>query len=179
MIDVVITSASGWLMMVLLIALIAYPFLLRAGLLGPVQPFLARMGLHYWMGYTLGGAALVHLWFSMSGGAALVVNAVGLYLATIAMLLIGAQLWLGRKLSRPQFAQRRQVRRWHFWVMVGLVAFILAHVVLDSAFMASTGVPIFLQRGTTVVSPTPPPFSLQARSARFPEMVETGRRVSA
>ena len=147
MIDFIITSATGWLMMVLLIALIAYPFLLRAGFLGPVQPFLVRMRLHYWMGYILGGAVLVHLWFSMSSGAALVVNAVGLYLATIAMILIGVQLWFGRNLSRPRFAQRGQIRRWHFWVMVGLVVFLLAHVVLDSAFVASIVSSFTHQRG--------------------------------
>lgn len=135
MLDFVITSATGWLMMVLLIVLIAYPFLLRAGLLGPIQPFLVRMRLHHWLGYILGGAVLIHLWFSMSGGAALVVNAIGLYLATVAMFLIGTQIWLGRKLSWPKLAQRRQVRRWHFWVMVSLVAFILAHVALDSTLI--------------------------------------------
>ena len=135
MIDYAITSATGWFMMVLLVAIIAYPFLLRAGFLGSIQPFLSRMRLHYWMGYTLGIALLIHLWFSMSGGAALIVNALGLYLATVAMILVGIQVWLGRSLSWPKLAQRRQVRRWHFWLMVSLVAFILAHVVLDSALI--------------------------------------------
>ncbi len=133
MIDYVITSFTGWFMIALLPAIIAYPFLLRAGWLGPVQPFLRKMRTHYWMGYSLGMALLVHVWFSMSGGLALVVNALGLYLATIALVLVGAQIWLGRRLSWPKLAQRRQVRRWHFWVMLGLVAFILAHVALDSA----------------------------------------------
>ncbi len=55
-----------------------------------------------------------------------------LYLTTVAMVLVGAQIWLGRKLSWPKLAQRR---RWHFWVIVGLVAFILAHVALDSALV--------------------------------------------
>jgi hypothetical protein len=131
-IDDTITNVTGWLMIVLLAAIIAYPFLLRAGLLGPVQPFLGRMRVHAWMAYSFGIMLLVHLWFSMSGGLALVVNALGLYLATVAMLLAGLQIWLGRRLSWPKLAQRRQVRRWHFWVMLGLVAFILAHVVLDS-----------------------------------------------
>ena len=132
MLDSIITSATGWLMMTLLVAIIPYPFLLRAGFLGPVQPFLRRMRLHSWMGYTLGITMLVHLWFSMSGGIALMVNAVGLYLATVAMLLVGAQIWVGRNLSWPKLAQRKRVRFWHFWLMVGLVAFILAHLVLDS-----------------------------------------------
>lgn len=135
MIDLAITSATGWLMIVLLAVLIAFPFLLRAGLLGTIQPFLVRMRPHYWMGYTLGGALLIHLWFSMSGGLALIVNAVGLYLATIALVLVGAQIWLGRKLSWPRLVQRRQIRRWHFWVMIGLVILILAHVALDSALI--------------------------------------------
>lgn len=131
-IDYAITSSTGWLMMVLLVAIIAYPFLLRGGLLGPVQPFLRRMRLHYWLGYGLGIAMLIHIWFSMSGGVALVANAVGLYLATVAMFLVGAQIMLGRRLSWPKLAQRRYIRRWHFWVMFALVAFILAHVALDS-----------------------------------------------
>lgn len=135
MLDFVITSATGWAMMIFLVAVIAYPFLLRAGLLGPVQPFLPRMRVHSWLAYSLGGVLLVHLWFSMSGGVALVVNALGLYLATGAMLLVGAQLWLGRSLIWPKLANRRRVRRWHFWVMVGLVTLILAHVTLDSALV--------------------------------------------
>jgi hypothetical protein len=132
MLDFVMTSATGWAMMVFLVAVIAYPFLLRAGLLGPVQPFLRRMRVHSWLAYGLGGTLLVHLWFSMSGGVALVVNALGLYLATGAMFLVGAQIWLGRSLNWPKLANRRQVRRWHFWVMFGLVTLILAHVSLDS-----------------------------------------------
>lgn len=133
MIDFMITSITGWLMMVLLITIIAYPFLLRAGLLGSIQPFLVRMRPHYWMSYSLGIVLLIHLWFSMSGGSALIVNAVGLYLATIAMFLVGAQIWLGRALNWPQLAWRRRVRRWHFWVMVGLVFLSLSHVALDFA----------------------------------------------
>ncbi len=132
MLDLVITSVTGWAMMVFLAVVIAYPFLLRAGLLGSVQPFLPRMRVHSWLAYGLSGTLLVHLWFSMSGGIALVVNALGLYLATGAMLLVGAQIWLGRSLSWPKLANRRKARRWHFWVMVGLVTLILAHVTLDS-----------------------------------------------
>ncbi|HZO72314.1 MAG TPA: hypothetical protein VFB60_08930 [Ktedonobacteraceae bacterium] len=132
MLDFVITSATGWAMMVLLVAVIAYPFLLRAGLLGPVQPFLPRMRVHSWLAYGLGGTLLVHLWFSMSGGIALVVNGLGLYLATGALFLGGVQIWLGRLLNWPKLANRRQVRRWHFWAMFALVTLILAHVTLDS-----------------------------------------------
>ncbi len=50
-----VPSITGWGMMLLLVAIIAYPFLLRAGLLGAVQPFLRRMPFHYWMAYTISG----------------------------------------------------------------------------------------------------------------------------
>ncbi|HEY0753958.1 MAG TPA: hypothetical protein VGD98_08370 [Ktedonobacteraceae bacterium] len=132
MFDYAITSVSGWLMLVVLSAIIVYPFALRAGLLGAVQPFLPRMRLHAWLGYSLAIIMLIHIWFSMSGETALVVNALGLYLASVAMLLVGAQLWLGRRLRWPTLARRKQMRRWHFWLMVGIVVFILAHVALDS-----------------------------------------------
>ena len=91
-----ITSATGWVLMVLLIATILYPFLL------------------------------------MSAGLAGRVNAAGLYLATVALLLIFVQVLLGRRLRWPKLSLRRVVRRWHFWVMVGIVVFVLGHIALNS-----------------------------------------------
>src|SRR5947209_15304787 len=99
MIVYAITSITGWFMMVLLVAIIIYPFVLRAGFLGPVQPYLQRMRFHYWMAYTLTGMLCVHLLVSMSGSLAAAVNAAGLYLATVAMLLVGIQVMLGRRLT--------------------------------------------------------------------------------
>lgn len=127
-----ITSGTGWFMMVLLLAIILYPFLLRAGFLGSIQPFLKRMRLHYWMGYTLGGVLLVHIWVSMSGDLAAAVNALGLYLATIAMFLVIGQIAMGQQLSSPKLSGRRVMRRGHFWTMLALVSFVLAHVALNS-----------------------------------------------
>jgi hypothetical protein len=130
--DNTLTSITGWSMMVLLITIILYPFLLRAGILGPIQPFLRRMRLHYWMAYSLALLLVVHLWVSMTGMLALVVNTLGLYLATIAMFLVLAQILLGLRLRQPSLIQRRLIRRQHFWVMLALVAFVIGHVVLDS-----------------------------------------------
>jgi hypothetical protein len=127
-----ITSATGWILMVLLLATIVYPFLLRSGLLGPVQPFLKRMRFHYWLGYSIAGIVLIHLWIPMSAGLAGRVNAAGLYLATVALILIFVQVTLGRRLSWPKLSMRRVVRRWHFWVMMSIVAFVLGHIALDS-----------------------------------------------
>ena len=127
-----ITSVTGWVLMILLIATILYPFLLRRGLLGPVQPFLKRMRFHYWLGYSIAAIVMVHLWIPMSAGLAGKVNAAGLYLATAALILIFVQISLGRRLSWPKLSARRFVRRWHFWVMVGIMVFVLGHIVLNS-----------------------------------------------
>ncbi len=128
-----ITSVSGWLLLVLLVATILYPFLLRKGFLGPVQPFLRRMRLHYWLGYSIAVLVLAHAWIPMSARLVGGVNALGLYLGTCALLLVFAQVALGRQLSWPRLSLRRVVRRWHFWVMMGLVAFVIGHIALDSA----------------------------------------------
>lgn len=132
MLTYALASSSGWLMLVLLLSIALYPFLLRAGWLGPVQPFLKRMRLHYWMAYACAGLLPIHLWVSMSDTLAQPFNAAGLDLATVAMVLILAQLALGLQLRTPALARRRAVRRSHFWLMVALVACVLAHVVLNS-----------------------------------------------
>lgn len=132
MLSYAITSATGWVMIVLLVATILYPFLLRSGILGPVQPFLKRMRFHYWLGYSIAGIVLVHVLVPMSAGLAGLTNVLGLDLATVALFLIFGQVVLGRQLSWPQLSMRRVVRRWHFWVMIGIVAFVLGHVALNS-----------------------------------------------
>jgi hypothetical protein len=119
-------------MMVLLVVLIAYPFLLRNGCLGPVQPFFKRMRFHYWLGYTIAGALVIHLMVPMSAGLAGQVDPLGLDLATVAMFLVFGQVMLGRRLSWPQLSTRRLLRRWHFWVMIGIVLFVLGHIALNS-----------------------------------------------
>jgi hypothetical protein len=127
-----ITSVTGWLMLVLLVAIIAYPFLLRAGFLGLIQPFLVRMRPHYGMSYIFAGTLGLHLLGSMSPALMAVVNGTGLYFATGALFFVAVQIWLGRQLTLPRRASRRRMRRWHFWTMLVLVGFILAHVMLDS-----------------------------------------------
>jgi hypothetical protein len=126
-----ISSVTGWGLIVLLIVTTAYPFLLRGGMLGPVQPFLRRMRVHYWLGYGIASITLVHAWVAMSEGTAGRLNSSGLYLATVALLLMVVQIVLGRRLSFPKLQIRRVVRRWHFWVMVGIVVFVVGHILLN------------------------------------------------
>ena len=128
----IITSVTGWLMLILLVITIIYPFLLRKGVLGPVQPFLKRMQFHYWLGYGIATIVLIHALLPMSVGLAKGADAVGLDLATVAFLLTFAQVFLGRQLSWPKLTTRRVMRRWHFGVMIGIVVFVFAHVALNS-----------------------------------------------
>ena len=137
MLSYAITSATGWVMVVLLVATILYPFLLRSGILGPVQPFLKRMRFHYWLGYSIAGIVLIHVWVPMIAGLAGRTNALGLDLATVALFLIFGQVMLGRQLRWPKLSMRRVVRRWHFWVMIGIVVFALGHVALNSGTIQS------------------------------------------
>jgi len=132
MLSYAITSVTGWVMIVLLVATILYPFLLRNGILGPVQPFLKRMRFHYWLGYSIAGILSVHVLVPMSASLVGRTSALGLGLATVALLLIVGQVMLGRQLSWPKLSMRRVVRRWHFWVMIGIVAYVLGHVALNS-----------------------------------------------
>lgn len=129
---IVWTSMSGWVLIVLLITTIVYPFLLRRGWLGSVQPFLRRMRLHFWLGYSIACIGLLHAWIPMSAGFANRVDALGLNLAAGAWLLVLFQVGLGWFLSQPKLGSRRLVRRWHFWVMVGLMVLVIGHIVLNS-----------------------------------------------
>lgn len=132
MISYEFTSATGWLMLVLLMAIAAYPFLLRVGLLGSRQPFLVRMRFHYWLGYIFAGTLGVHLLTSMSPALMAAVDSASLYAATAALILVVVQIWLGSQLTSPRLALRRLMRRWHFWTMLALAGFILVHVALAS-----------------------------------------------
>ncbi len=135
MIAAYITSVSGWVMLVLLIITVIYPFLLRLGVLGPVQPFLKRMRFHYWLGYIIATLVVIHAWISMSDRMARGVSETGLYLGTLALLLVFTQVLLGRRLSWPKLSVRPILRRWHFWVMIGIVMLASAHIVLDSQML--------------------------------------------
>jgi len=130
--DYTITSITGWLLIVLLVATIVYPFLLRGGVLGPVQPFLKRMRFHYWLGYGITGIILIHAWVPMNTGFAGHVNAIGLDLATGALFLVIILVIIGQFLSQPKLRQRRTLRQWHLWIMISLMLLVIGHLLLNS-----------------------------------------------
>ncbi len=127
--------------MTLVASIIALPFLLRRNALsvrlGLVaargKPYLRRMRPHYWLGYLITGITLAHAVAPMEAGFAGRVNALGLYLATSALFLLFGQVTLGLSLQRPDVSGRRELRRWHFWGMVGIVALAFGHIALNGS----------------------------------------------
>src|ERR687886_234639 len=80
-------------------------------------------------------AVVVHAGVSTGTGAALRADAPGVYLATGALLLVFVQVFLGLLLCEPSLRRRTVVRRRHVWVMAGIVALALGHIVRNSALV--------------------------------------------
>jgi hypothetical protein len=129
-------SWSGWILVLLLPVTIALPFLSR-----PARRVLTgtalrqRLRPHYWLGYVIAAVVVVHAGVSTGTGVALRADALGVYLATGALLLVFVQVFLGLLLREPSLRRRTVVRRRHAWVMAGIVALALGHIVLNSALV--------------------------------------------
>jgi hypothetical protein len=113
------TASTGWLAALLLAAGIGVPYLAGRG---------ARLWPHYWLGFIVFGAALVHAWIPMSAGRIAGYDQSGLWLATAALGLMLWQLGLGLTLRATRGPERTSLRRTHFWTMLGIVVLVIAHV---------------------------------------------------
>jgi len=52
----------------------------------------------------------------------------GLWFATVALLLLFIQIFVGLTLRAPQLPARRSLRSLHFWGMAAIVALVGAHI---------------------------------------------------
>jgi hypothetical protein len=132
------TSALGWLTSILLGAGILLPYLLRrttlSQWLGTVRsdgPYLQRMWAHYWMGYLVAPLALLHAWIPMQARGARGANMAGLWTATVSLVLLFFQIVLGLGLRANAPPDRQRNRRIHYWVMLGIVVTVTAHIWLN------------------------------------------------
>jgi hypothetical protein len=111
-------SFSGFLALFAVLLTVALPYWLRKER-GSLRP-------HYLLGYAILGAVVAHAMLSMGSLASRSMPA-GLGFAYGATLLIVAQINLGERL-RDARVNRHVTRRFHFAVMLGIVALALAHV---------------------------------------------------
>jgi hypothetical protein len=135
--DLYVSGMSGWVLVLLLPLAIALPFLLRRGKTGihDQRPLVQRLRSHYRLGYAIAALAVIHAWIATGTGLALRANTTGVYLATGALFLVFAQVFLGLLLREPRLRRRRVLRRRHFWDMAGIVSLALGHIALNSVLV--------------------------------------------
>jgi hypothetical protein len=132
------TSTLGWLASILLGAGILLPYLLRRtalsqwlGTARSEKPYLQRMWAHYCIGYLVALLALMHAWIPMQAGGARGANMAGLWIATVSLILLFLQSVLGLGLKANVSPDRQCNRRIHYWVMLGIVLTVAAHIWLN------------------------------------------------
>jgi hypothetical protein len=130
------TAVAGWLGVIFLGAVAVLPYMLRRSRLSvklgislpSAQPYLRRMWPHYWLAYAATGLSFLHAWVVMSRGRMVRTSSAGLYLATIALLLLLLQVSMGLALQQKILPERRSIRSWHFWTMVAVVVLVVGHL---------------------------------------------------
>jgi hypothetical protein len=121
------SAFSGWAAVLLFGTGVAMPFLLHNSLRSS-KPFLRRMWPHYWLGYLTFFASFAHSWMAMSSGDMKGVDVPGVWIATLALLVILWQVAIGLLLRDPSQSSRRALRRAHFWTMMLVAVLIFVHV---------------------------------------------------
>jgi hypothetical protein len=137
MIRFLLVSVTGWVAVLAMGIVAALPYVLRnkapqpsaEGGTARLPALQARMWPHYWMGYALVALVLTHASFVM-GPAMGRSDAAGMWAATLALCLLFLQVGLGWILKGGAKGEGnpRQLRRWHFWTMLGCIALTLTHL---------------------------------------------------
>jgi hypothetical protein len=117
-----VAVGTAWMALVILAIQASF------GLLRTNRRILRRS--HIVLGVVLAPVTLVHAWISMRAVPARFTHAVGLRLATTALLLLGVQLMLGVILIRPPQSSR-SFRRLHLAMGLVIVSLASAHVLLS------------------------------------------------
>jgi len=121
-------AMSGWAAVALFGSGLAMPYLLRRR---AKTPYLRRMWPHFWLGYLAFLVSFAHAWFTMRGGNMRGINAAGVWIATVALLIMLWQVAVGLMLRDPGQSNRRVLRRTHFWTMAMVAGLIVVHVALN------------------------------------------------
>jgi len=124
------TALSGWGAIALVGSGIAMPYLLRRTR-GAKSPYLRRMWPHFWLGYLAFLVSFAHAWLTMRSGDMRGTSLAGVWVATIALLIMLWQIAVGLMLRAPAQSNRRVLRRTHFWTMTLVAGLIAVHVALN------------------------------------------------
>lgn len=135
-----ISSATAWLVVVLIAATAVIPYLVRPTRLSAWLGLrdarkggsIRRMGLHVWLGYAIVVLASVHTAAAMSLGDMTRFDPAGLWFATVAFASLLIIFSLGRRLTQPLGRSRPEYRTWHFWMAIVLIASAFGHTLLNS-----------------------------------------------
>jgi len=124
------TAFSGWTGVLLFGSGLAMPYLLRRSP-GAKAPYLRRVWPHYWLGYLTFFASFAHAWFAMRSWNMCGMNLSGVWIATVALLVILWQIGVGLLLRAPAQSNRRALRGLLFWTMALVAGLIALHVALN------------------------------------------------
>ena len=89
------------------------------------------LGSHVFLGIALLPMSFAHMWFSMKMPSIRTANAVGLWIASAALLLLGVQILLGNTLIQESATRRSSLRKTHFALGIAVVSLVGLHVVLN------------------------------------------------
>ena len=117
------TATSGWVSVLIFCVTAAWPYLVRRGV------GISLRSPHAWFGFAVLGAALLHAFVPMPRMRG--VDPAGIFLATLALIVMAWQALLGVGLAETQGEPRRRMRVTHFRVMLLAVALTAGHVVLN------------------------------------------------
>jgi hypothetical protein len=141
MIRFLLVSVTGWVAVLAMGIEAALPYMLRnkalrasaENLPARLRSLRARMWPHYWLGYVLVALVMTHTSFVM-GPAMGRSDATGIWAATLALCLLFLQVGLGLILKdgTERTTNQRQLRRWHFWTMIGFIALVMTHLLRNT-----------------------------------------------
>jgi len=130
MIVYLLSSLAGRVAVVVLLALIAMPYVLRRNSTAMPGPYLRRMWPHFWGAYIVLALSTAHAWIAMSRtrGA----NRSGILAGNAGFILLIFEVAVGLALKAESSSMRRTLRRLHFWTMTAIAGTLGIHLWLNS-----------------------------------------------
>jgi hypothetical protein len=127
-----LTFATGWLAVTLLVVGVLIPSAGR--LLRRRRPGRSFWRSHYRLGWAAAAVAVLHTVVSITRGGVPLAAEIGLWVASVAALLVGAEIVLGWTLVA---ARRKRLRRNHLVLTPVIGTLVVLHVILNWQYVVS------------------------------------------